>query len=104
MITMLKLHFYFSRKRLAFIGIFIAATILMFYHYSESFSLNTFLFIFLLQMASFGISLYNENNFIRILRTMPITTKDFITSAYVFTFIFIAVISLPILLHQFYQS
>lgn len=104
MITMLKLHFYFSRKRLAFIGIFIAATILMFYHFSEPFSLNTFLFISLLQIASFGIPLYNDNHFIRILRTMPIATKDFITSAYVFALILIAVVSLPILSHQFYQS
>lgn len=104
MITMLKLHFYFSRKTLALMAIFIAVIIGTLYYFSEPFSLNIFTFIFLLQLASFGISLFNENHFIRILRTMPIATKDFITSAYVFTLILIAVISLPILLHQFYQS
>lgn len=104
MITMLKLHFYFSRKTLALMAIFIAVIIGALYYFSEPFSLNIFTFIFLLQLASFGISLYHENHFIRILRTMPIAKNVFITSAYVFAFIIFATIGIPFTVLQFYKS
>lgn len=104
MMTMLKLHFYFSRKTLVSLGISIAFVMGMLYYFLGSYSLNTFGLIFSLQMTSFGVSFYIENHFIHMLRTMPIATKNFVTSAYIFALIIISAIGIPIMLHQFYQS
>lgn len=104
MVNMLKLHFYYSRKALALLGFFMFVIIGFLHYFFEQNFLNMFSFIFLLQVTLFSISFYKENHFIRILRTMPIAIKDFVTSAYVYSFILIAVIGLPFIVYLFYQN
>ncbi|MEK4424478.1 hypothetical protein [Solibacillus sp. FSL K6-1523] len=104
MITMLKLHFYFSRKVLALMGFLVLVAFGFINYFWGQSTYDLFTFIFLLQIASIGISFYHENHFMRILRTMPITTKVFITSAYVFAFTIIGAIGIPFTILHFYQG
>lgn len=103
MITMLKLHFYFSRKFLLLMIILVVGSIAVLHYFFEPFSLSFFAFIFFLQMGTVCISFYMENNFIQLLRTMPITTKHFVTSTYVYAMIILSAIGIPLLIYQFYQ-
>lgn len=102
MITLLKMHFYLSRKLFITVFLFIAAMIAIQWIILKEVNFGFIVFYFLLLLPSLGISYLIENHFMKRFRVMPIDPKDFVKSLFIFSLLLLLIITIPIGIYQTY--
>ena len=100
MMTLLKMHFYMSRKLLVLSFFFILGVIAIQWFISNQINLGFLSVYFLIYTPALSISFLLENHFIMNLRTMPIVPKDFVKSLFIFCLLLALLITVPIIIYQ----
>lgn len=100
MMTLLKMHFYMSRKLLVLSFFFILGVIAIQWLISNQINLGFLSVYFLIYTPALSISFLLENHFIMNMRTMPIVPKDFVKSLFIFCLLLALIITVPIIFYQ----
>ncbi|MBD8031803.1 MULTISPECIES: hypothetical protein [Solibacillus] len=100
MISLLKIHFYLSRKLLFTAFLFIIGLIAIQWVILREINLGFVTIYFISLTPVLSISYLLENHFIRKFRVMPIAPKDFVKSLFIFSLLQILIILLPIGIYQ----
>ncbi|MGN7479477.1 hypothetical protein ACTHOQ_16690 [Solibacillus silvestris] len=100
MISLLKMHFYLSRKLLLLSFTLILGLMAAQWFISNQINIG-FLSIYLLCMTpALNISFLLENHFIKRLRIIPIAPKNFVKSLFIFCLLLASCISVPLAIYQ----
>ncbi len=102
MITLLKMHFYLSRKLFITIFLFIVGMIALQWIILKEINFGFIVFYFLLLLPTLGINYLIENHFMKRFRVMPIEPRDFVKSLFVFSLLLLLIITVPIGIYQTY--
>ena len=100
MISLLKMHFFLSRKLFITTFIFILALLAIQWVIMREINIGFLTLYFLTLTPVFGISYLLENHFIRQLRVMPIAPQDFVKSLFIFSLFQILIVIIPIGIYQ----
>ena len=100
MISLLKMHFYLSRKLFIIAFIFILGLLAIQWVIMREINLGFLTLYFLTLTPVFGISYLLENDFIKQMRIMPIAPKNFVKSLFIFSLLQILFIIIPIGIYQ----
>lgn len=100
MMSLLKIHFYLSRKLLLISFFFILGVMAIQLIISQQLNLGFLSIYFLIMTPTLAISYLFENHFIKMLRTMPILPKDFVKSLFIFCLLLASIITIPIVIYQ----
>ncbi|MEK3765039.1 hypothetical protein [Solibacillus sp. FSL K6-4121] len=102
MITLLKMHFYLSRKLFITVFLFIVGMIGIQWIILKEINFGFMVFYFLMLSPSLGMSYLIENHFMKQFRIMPIDPRGFVKSLFVFSLLLLLIITVPIGVYQTY--
>ena len=102
MITLLKMHFYLSRKLFITVFFFIVGIIAIQWIILKEVNFGFMVFYFLLLSPSLCMSYLIESHFMKRFRVMPIDPRDFVKSLFVFSLLLLLIITVPIGIYQTY--
>ncbi|MER2125844.1 hypothetical protein [Solibacillus sp.] len=103
MTQLLRLHFRFSSKAILFFLLFIIGIAIIYSSEIIHLNLVTFLFIAIMYLPTICLAHLLNGKFSILLRTFPISFKQFVQSAYIYMIMLFSIFLVPIIFWLLYQ-